>query len=318
MRLLLARLLHLGPERSRFTASLRGCPPGPVRDCMERAGGLFVEGYEAACREPRPEPLAARLDLLPPEVRGFAYEGAGLGLALLDALPGPRRGRLAAFLAGPGSAHTYIVHVGAGWLLARRQLSPTKLTARLDPLLGWLAFNGFGFHQGFFHTARTVVRQEVPRRLDGPAARAFDQGIGRSLWFGRDGAAAIGEAVARFPSGRRGDLWSGVGEACAYAGGRERTEIAALRTAAGPFAAQLAQGAAFAAEVRDRARAPARHTDLACKVLCGTSPEEAAAVVRAARLDLPEPAEGSGTSAFEVWRERIQSCFPVLAGMVLP
>jgi hypothetical protein len=72
-----------------------------------------------------------------------------------------------------------------------------------------------------------------------------------------------------FPQSRQADLWSGVGLACAYAGGVDRRRLEFLREAAGPYLAQAAQGAAFAAKARARAGNPAHQTDLACGVFCG-------------------------------------------------
>ncbi len=281
-----------------------------VRERLEEVGRCFVHGYNAALEEDRPLPLAARLESeVAHEYRGFAYEGAGMAFALLDTLIPGRRDRLARFLAGPGDAHAYIVHVGAGWILARLPLSPERLLARLqDPLLRWLALDGYGFHEGFFRWPRAVERRRVPRKVRGYARRGFDHGLGRSLWF-VDGAdvGLIPRTIAAFPEGRRPDLWSGVGLACGYAGGRGREDLETLRRAAGAHAPLLAQGVAFAAKARERAGNPAEHTELATRVICGASAAAAAAVTDEAGRGLP--ADASGEPAFEVWRRRIQDRF---------
>lgn len=283
---------------------------GPLRDRLERVGQTFVQGYHSALAEEQAGPLAARIDAeVERDFRGFAYEGAGMGLALLDTLIPGRRRRLALFLAGPAEAHNYIVHVGAGWVMARLPLSPERYLARLaDPLLRWLALDGYGFHEGFFRWPRAVTRQEVPRRLRGYARRGFDQGLGRSLWFveGAD-VERLPRTIGTFPLSRQPDLWAGLGLACAYAGGRTESEIAALLAAAGPHAPHLAQGVAFAAEARRRAGNPTPHTELACRVIWGVPADEAAAVGDDARRDLPP--DRSGEPAFEVWRRRIQDVF---------
>jgi hypothetical protein len=280
-----------------------------VRERLEKVGGCFVQGYNAALAEDRPAPLAARIhDEVDREHHGFAFEGAGMALALLDTLTPWRRDRLARFLAGPGDAHAYIVNVGAGWILARLPLSPERLLARLDPFLGWLALDGYGFHEGFFRWPRSVERREVPRKLRGYALRGFDQGLGRSLWF-VDGADVerLPRTIGAFPAERRPDLWAGLGLAVGYAGGRSEAEIAALRQAAGPLAPQLAQGVAFAAQARERAGNPAAHTGLAARVICEMSAAEAAEVTVAALEGLP--ADRPEEPAYEVWRRRIQDRF---------
>lgn len=69
--------------------------------------------------EENADDLAVRLSSIEPEVRGFAFEGAAMGLALLDHLTPWRRDRFERFLSGPGDRHAYMVHVGAGWVFAR-------------------------------------------------------------------------------------------------------------------------------------------------------------------------------------------------------
>jgi hypothetical protein len=147
----------------------------------------------------------------------------------------------------------------------------------------------------------------LPQRLSGYELRVFDQGLGRSLWFVEGGEVErITATVKSFPLLRQADLWSGVGLACAYAGGVDRSAVESLRTAAALFAAHVAQGAAFAAKTRQRAGNPAAHTNLACELLCGLSAAAAADITDAALTDLP--ADGH-VPAYEIWRQRIQACF---------
>jgi len=277
---------------------------------LERSGKSFLAGYHSALEHEVPAALAARLDAVDAEFRGFAFEGAGMGLALLDFLTPWRAGQLRAFLAGAGEPHTYMVHVGIGWAIARLPWLRARLDrplARLDPLLRWLAADGYGFHEGYFHWRRSLKSQTRPRRLTGYAARAFDQGLGRSLWFVEGGdVARIPAAIAAFPADRRADLWSGVGLACAYAGGVDAESIRQLRAHAGDYLPQVAQGVAFAAKARSRAGNPAEHTDLACRIIGSVSADEAAAITDHALADLP----GDGAEpAYEVWRQRVQLTF---------
>jgi hypothetical protein len=282
-----------------------------IRERLEGIAATFVRGYHAAL-EVDPPALAARLDQEPAVARGWAYEGAAMALTLLDVLTGWRQGRLRRLLEGGGDDHIYIAHVGTGWVLGRLPLSPGGLLARLDPVNGWLALDGYGFHEGFFHARTAIAEQRVPRKAaKGYARHAFDQGLGRSLWFVEGaGVERIAATIAAFPPERRPDLWSGVGLACAYAGGVRREEIEALSRAAGPSAPELAQGAAFAAEARERAGHTPEHTDIACQALCGAGAATAAAVAREAGRDLPPDAGDPEMPAFEVWRRRIQSHYP--------
>jgi hypothetical protein len=277
--------------------------PG-ARPRLEEIGRTFVGGYRAALEDDDPGALEHALARVPGELRGFAYEGAAMGVTLRDLLSPWRSRGLDRLLAGPGSAHVYMVHVGAGWALARLRCLP-RATLRLDPLLRWLALDGYGFHEGYFHPVRRLRDGAVPRAFDGYAARAFDQGLGRSLWFVEAAdPAAIAAAVHRLAPDRQPDLWSGVGLAAAYAGGADAETLRLLAYAGAGARNELAQGAAFAAAARLQAGNPAAHTDLACRVLCGRSSEEAAEVTTDAARELPP--DGS-VPAYEVWRRRLRT-----------
>ncbi|HEX3130552.1 MAG TPA: DUF1702 family protein [Thermoanaerobaculia bacterium] len=326
------------PFRRRIVRRLFGIAPGEtsferrgfrwdseaVRQRLEGVASRFVEGYHSALEEPTTEDLAARLGEIPAEVSGFAFEGAGMALALLDTLtPWRSERRLDAFLRGPGDPHNYLVHVGAGWILARLPLTPGRLLARLDPVLGWLALDGYGFHEGFFHPGRTVARHEVPAKVRGYARRAFDQGIGRSLWFVEGaGAQRLKTTISSFPTDRQGDVWSGTGLACAYAGGADRATVEELAAFSGGHLQQFAQGIAFAAGARHRAGNLAPQTETACQAVWGLDATSVSEMVVDLSHDLIDPVpplpsplprsggEGvpSGTAepAYETWRRRIQ------------
>ncbi len=274
---------------------------------LEGVARTFVLGYRLALAQPSPDLLARELDRVPSELRGFAYEGAGMALALLDRLTPWRRDRLHAFLAGPADAHVYMVLIGAGWAWARLRRRVDALLRPLDPVLGWLALDGYGFHEGFFHTERTVERHERPARLRGYALRAFDAGLGRSLWFvccaDPD---AVSACIARFPSERHGDLWSGIGLACSYAGGANADAIDALLGLASAHRGSLAQGAAFAAEARQRAGIPAEHTRCAVERITRTSVELAAKICHSelSKVERRAP-DANGDPRFEEWRRGI-------------
>lgn len=276
-----------------------------ARERLEQVGRSFVTGYHAALEAGAPETLDGAFDDLPASYRGFAVEGSAMGLALLDLVTPWNRGRVDRLLRGWGDRHAYMIHIGVGWALARLHRSFDRALARMDPLLGWLAVDGYGFHEGYFDWRRSIVGRAVPKALSGYARRAFDQGLGRSLWFVRGTSPdAVAGTIATFPPERRPDLWSGVGLACAYAGGVPRDAVLAVRAAAGELAPHAAQGAAFAAKARLRAQNPAEHTDLACSVLCGMSAAAAAAVTDTALEGL---AAEAGEPAYEVWRGRIRS-----------
>jgi enediyne biosynthesis protein E3 len=306
------------PDRE-ATVERRGfaCHDSAKRAHLEAIGRTFLAGYRAAIADRRPEVLAPRLESAPEGLRGFAYEGAAMAVSLLDALLSWRPARFGGFVAGPAERHVYMAHVGAGWALARLpSFAGGRILRQLDPLYRWLAFDGYGFHQGYFAGAAGFDRQHAPPALKGYAGRAFDQGLGRALWFVAGAEAdAIADHTASFQPARRADLWSGVGLAAAYAGGMERRELATLAERAAGFAAHLAQGAAFAAKARQRAGNPAAHTEEACRMLAGCAADAAAAATDTALAGLPRDEAGE---TYEIWRGRIRAALKPTGGADAP
>jgi enediyne biosynthesis protein E3 len=299
------RFLGLSPAEASFAK--RGFRAGEdaARERLEQIGVTFLSGYHAALEQTEFVSLAQRLENVETDLRGFAFEGAAMGLSLLDCFTPWRKDRWRTFTKHFAKAHIYMMHVGLGWALARLRRYVTPYLAQLDPLLGWLVVDGYGFHEGYFGWPRYIEARELPVRLKGYELRVFDQGLGRSLWFvkGAD-VAAVANAIDNFPAARYNDLWSGVGLACAYAGGCNRAAIESLRVAADRHLPALAQGVAFAAKTRHRAANLNPHIEAVCRLICGISAEEMAAITDKALEDLREV---DGLPAYEVWRRRIQN-----------
>ena len=302
------RLFGISPDETKFAR--RGFPAADpaVQRHLETAGRNFVNGYNAALANPQAVTLAAALDNLDGLYRGFAFEGAAMALALLDLVTPWNRRRLHRFIDSPaGDRHVYMLHVGAGWAVARHPWAKRhfeRAMQRFHPLYRWLLLDGYGFHEGFFHTAEYVGARATPGRLSHHAARVFDQGLGRSMWFSQGGdPKRLAAVVSGFPVQRQDDLWSGVGLAATYAGGVDRDLLEDLQGRAAEHAPQLAQGAAFAAKARLRAGNFVPHTELACDVFCGMPAEDAAAITDDCLRELP--ADGT-ESAYQVWRTRIR------------
>lgn len=280
--------------------------PGFAPQAWERFAPVahaLMEGYHATLEDPRMSALRARLDAVEPEFRGFAYEGAGMGLAALDAVT-PWKKRLKAFVDGPGAGHIYPIYVGVGLAYARLHRSPEAHLAGLDPVLGWVTADGYGFHEAFFKRRRYVDEHAVPTRLSHFGRRFFDQGVGRALWFsGGAQVDLVTEQIEGFPPDRHADLWSGVGLASAYGGGAGAEQLRSVLARARPYRPQLARGAATAAWGRQQAGNQAAHTDLACEIYCDRSGREAAAALEEAARDLPVI---SVEPVYEIWRRRTE------------
>jgi hypothetical protein len=308
MPFLLRHLLEINTREVGFAR--RGfTSPGPqIQARLENAGRVFLRGYHSALRQQDQNALAGNLDQVDLEHRGFAYEGAAMALALLDELSF-RRDALPRFIAGAGRQHVFMLHVGAGWAYARlpwRRHRMEAVIAGFHPVLCWLIMDGFGFHEGYFHGRSQSRIAAATARLSVEARHVFYQGLGRSLWFSCGaGLREILRAISNFPLLYREDAWSGVGLACAYAGGITADEIAVLRRESGECAPAMAQGAAFAAGARRLAGNPAAHTETACAVLCGMTQEHAADLCdeALARVSRHQPCP------YQQWRKLLQETF---------
>lgn len=309
------KLLHsvLKIDRREVEFARRGflCSRSALRERLEHVGSIFLDGYHFALQQTDLVRLADQLNQTDMEDRGFAYEGAAMALTLLDAILPWRRKVFPRFVAGPGRKHIYMVYIGAGWAYARLPwLRPRieSVIAGFHPVLRWLVIDGYGFHEGFFHW-QTPLRWKIEAKMKAlsvDSRHVFYQGLGRSLWFvhGAD-RQQIEHTISGFGPEFRGDAWSGVGLACAYAGGLDKNEMEELLWHAGQHRPALAQGAAFAAKARQLADNRAAHTELACNQLCSMSADSASEFCDETLLQL-NPLH---SCPYQQWRELLQKEF---------
>ncbi len=284
-----------------------------MRIHLETAGKKFVAGYNTSLDETDPAKLVPTLNEHEIEYQGFVFEGAAMGLALLDLITPWNRGRLKDFLKIAGNKHIYMIHVGAGWALARLKKRIPALEKSLNPVFKWLAIDGYGFHQGYFNSIKFINNHEIQSGFCGYSLKAFDQGLGRSIWF-VNGAEIdrVIKTVNSFEKSRQSDLWSGIGLACTYAGKIEEDELLKLKQSAGPFAPDLAQGSSFAVKARIAADSKSQYTENACRILCGLSALEASEYTDKTFENLPDNNE---IPSYEIWRSRLRDIFSVKSGI---
>lgn len=303
------------PPMKETTFAVRGFEPtAPEKQAMlEKIGTIFLTGYGHGMAGQDTGEVAAGLATIDRDFRGFAYEGCAMALTLRDALTPWPTSHVRNYLEGPAVEHPYMTHIGTGWAMARLPRFRWTSVIPSDPLLRWLALDGFGFHQAYFKTDKYIAGQYVEPRLRGwtytpsYANRAVDQGIGRALWFisGADVDRAV-RNINRFAPERHADLWAGAGLATTYAGGIDVSALEAFSAAAGQYRPDVAQAAAFAAKTRLRTELVTAHTETAVKVHCGMSVQEAAAITDEEQEGLPRDGR---LPAYEVWRARIRTHF---------
>src|SRR4051794_39568692 len=102
------RRLALTPALVETTFSRRGFP-AVATDATRRLEAIpqaVICGFEWGIDMRDQWELERRLELIEPEQRGFAYEGAAMALTVVDAMGSGRRQRARRLLSGPGVPHT--------------------------------------------------------------------------------------------------------------------------------------------------------------------------------------------------------------------
>jgi hypothetical protein len=311
------RRLVLTPSFKEVSFGARGFPVEPTEATrrLEAIPQAVLVGFEWGIDTKTQAELVQRLELVEPEMRGFAYEGATMAVTVLDAMAGGRGHRARDLLSGPAVPHTFLTYIGIGFAMARlprplwKKILPDLTGTPYYPTMSWLAVDGYGFDRAYFQTGRWVDRQErlAPYPWQGHPEyfqRACDQGVGRALWFIHGGQVPdVVAAVGRFAADRQADLWSGVGLAATFAGGSDAAGLAALRRGAGGHWTHAAQGSVFAAKARVFSGFEPEHTAVAVAALTDLS------VAQAARLadDVAVEAGSTGDELdYEAWRRLIR------------
>ncbi|XVQ84266.1 DUF1702 family protein [Microbispora siamensis] len=314
------RRLVLAPSLADVAFAGRGFP-GPTSELTERLEAIpqaVVCGFEWGIDARDQWEVERRLSLVDAELRGFAYEGATMAFTVLDAVAAGRGGRTRGLLSGPGRPHIFLAYIGIGFAMARlprrlwRKVLPDLDGDPYHPTMSWLAVDGYGFDLAYFHTRRWVGEQREPAPYPwqgdpGYFPRAFDQGVGRALWFIHGGRVAdVATAVRAFAAHRQPDLWSGVGLAATFTGGAGDGAAAALLEEAGEHRANLAQGSVFATKARHYAGFVPAHSEAAGTALTGLSVGDAVALADDAAVD---PSVSAPVPAYEIWRRRVREHF---------
>lgn len=286
-----------------------GWSEGPT--IVRPVGLSFLAGYRIGMEQPGAVGVMRQLQDLPRQWQGFAAEGAGMSVAIRSRLEPWHRDEFHKLVSTSGGRHSYMMHVGLGWALARLPQFTWPDLSQFDPAVAPLILDGYGFHEVFFHTEATLgVRGPLfPwKRWPGgreDAEQQVMQGIGRGCWFvGGGDPVVVHDMIDSFESRYRSSMWAGVGLAATYAGGRSAAGLRELVDRAGDDACWLRQGCAFATEARHRASTLTRHTALAAEVLCGRTVEDLVGVCAAVRPSAQESDSGN-LSMYEQWRASI-------------
>ncbi len=281
-----------------------------TKEHLEGIGANFLDGYHLALKSENVSSLVNELEKNNDEFLGFRYEGAAMAYSIFDLLNPFGRTKLNALIHSPeGNDHIYMLHVGAGWAFARIPSRIEKNIERFHPIYRWLVIDGYGFHQAFFKTKKYVLDSTEPTEFKNPYAKqVFYQGMGRCLWFIECAdPERIANRISTFPFRYKADLWSGVGLACAYAGGADEETILRLKELARDYLPHLSQGVVFAAKARERAGIITHSCETTSALICGISVREAASIADNCLSKINTNL--SSDQQYESWRNSIRGLF---------
>lgn len=302
---LLSRLLQLRPRQLDSVRDNFFSAEPAAQSRLDAVVESFAAGYNCAIVPQAGGNLAE----IPQELRGFGVEGAAMSSALADMITFSGGRRLHALARDYGDQYTHLIHVGAGWAFARLHRRPWQGVRFGQPVLRWLAWDGWGFHQAFFGARDVLERQLVERAARGEVRPIRDQGAGRALWFyaGAD-PARIATIIDNFPEWRRSDLWAGIGLAASYTGAQSAEVVEKLARAAYGYRDHLGQGAAFAAKAHILSGEVPKAAAESIEILTGVEPVVAAAWTDSCLREAARDAADSVTT-YQRWRARIRDAF---------
>jgi hypothetical protein len=242
---------------------------------IEKIKTIFQTAKDISSTEKDLKQLIDHLETTELEFRSIAYEGASMAIALKDFEKDDTLNTWHTFNE-KASDHAAQTHAGLGWAIAQQNSSPLPFLESLAPLLRFRVLDGCGYYDGIFRQRQSIKAQKFPEELTDTMLKAYDQGIGRSLWYASKGdVKKLEELISGFAPIRHSSLWIGIGVACAYVGGCDESLLNTLLLSSQTYQAQLATGAALAARARVQANAITKDIELACRIWCHSSVQEA-------------------------------------------
>ena len=300
------KILVLDPRRVEFRIRGFELAEKSHEERLESIGKAFLRGYNLTLSTHSLGEFERAMAQEEALLRGFFVEGGAMGSALVDSVPF-RRPMLGKFRERFEGRYPLLVHAGTGLAMSKLSWREKAIVGALDPFYRWMAYDGMGYHNVYFQQEKTLNNPK--RTLAGYASRAYDQGVGRGIWFVSgadiDKAAALVDSMT---ADRQADIWSGIGLASCYAGPADERVFLDGYQLAGPSGEWFAQGIAFACSARMGDQSMPETIREAIRTLWGMEPEALAERVEelrqssaaAIRLDRPR---------YETWRHCVADAF---------
>ena len=237
---------------------------------MEYIQKVFLGVQDFMQKNHELEELIAFLDTEPTEFRSVSYESASMEIGWQEISAGKELNNWKTFYQRSAKAHTFHMDIGLGWAFAKTGISPTPYLKSLLPVMTEMVFDGMGYYNGLFRGRKTVKNQLIPDGINEQEIFGFDQGLGRRLWYIAKGEVnELMLLLQPFPLYRRANLWRGLGIACGYVGGCDKSKLEQLLNASSEYSDQFRKGIALAALSRCASHSITADIELACEIACG-------------------------------------------------
>ncbi|WP_339821871.1 DUF1702 family protein [uncultured Parasphingorhabdus sp.] len=300
------KFLVLDPRRVEFRIRGFDLAEKSHEERLESIGKTFLRGYNLILSARSLAAFEQAMAEEPALLRGFFVEGGAMGSALVDSIPF-RRPMLGKFRERFEERFPLLVNAGTGLAMSKLSWREKAIVGALDPFYRWMAYDGMGYHNVYFQQEKTL---NSPKRiLEGYASRAYDQGVGRGIWFVSgadiDKAAALAGSMT---ADRQADIWSGIGLASCYAGPADEKVFIDGYRLAGPSGEWFAQGIGFACSARMSDQSMPETICAAIRTLWDMEPEALAALVEQLRQDNVTRTR-SDRPRYEAWRHSVAAAF---------
>ena len=307
----------------RWRYALRPFAIGPARMTVERLGlrvatpetiervntvlSSFAGGVNAMMGAPSSTAWKHYCDSRPILYQPFAHEGVAMGYTVRHLF----RFSPAEFeenLVRPRPEFRYLYYVGLGFWSGMRHHRPKRVmrvVAGLDPMHGYLVYDGYGFKSAFFdYPKKDAKALEHLSRLDGYARNAAYQGVGRAFFFlYMDDADEMNRRLHGLGD-YAADAAAGVGLACVFVN-PDRLEVARAIAAALPtdLHDHVHLGMCFGLKARSINHAAQFELDMA-QLPRSVRDAVYASVRECDRVELLVRAE-RGSDGYEKWRSEV-------------
>ena len=242
---------------------------------MENIKTIFQAAQENASKLVDISELVALLQTTETEFLPVAYEGAAMTLALKDFSSGDSILNWKKFLES-SKKYACQIYIGMGWAVGQEKRTSLNFIEELDKNMQFRIWDGCVYFDGIFRQRQTIKGQNRLDYISETNYNAYDEGIGRSIWYICKGdEIKASEMIQQFSQERHSDLWRGLGIACSFVGGFEENALKTLVSSSGKHSAQLGIASAMVAESCIEANCLTSDIQLANQIFNKLNAEEA-------------------------------------------